>query len=137
MPERFRAELAPSAAGQPLNLGPALSGQTHQRAMRMIPARPLRRHNPRMKTLAGLLAAGCCVLMSVNVLADGAPDALRDVEGVERARFKAFVAADTKSLEQMLSSDLVYCHSTGQCQNKDEVVAAIGSHQTIYHALDV
>jgi ketosteroid isomerase-like protein len=90
-----------------------------------------------MKTLAWLLAAGCTVLMSGMALAGDGSGALREVEGVERARFKAFVAADIKSLQQMLADDLVYCHSTGQCQNKQEVVAALGSHQTIYHALDV
>jgi ketosteroid isomerase-like protein len=75
--------------------------------------------------------------MSGNAIADDGRSALTEVEAVERARFKAFVAADMKALQAILADDLVYCHSSGQCQNKKEVVAALGSHQTIYHALDV
>ena len=65
------------------------------------------------------------------------PVALNEVEALERARFKAWIAADTSVMRPMLGDDLVYCHSTGQCQNKEEIVAAIGSRETIYHAMDI
>lgn len=99
----------------------------------MIPARPT---IGGMKTLTAFAVLGSAIVMSATAWAgDGA--ALEEVEAVERARFKAFVAADAKALQELLADDLVYCHSTGQCQNKKEVVAALGSRQTIYHALDV
>jgi ketosteroid isomerase-like protein len=63
--------------------------------------------------------------------------ALGEVEAVERARFKAWIAADAAAMRPMLGEDLVYCHSTGQCQNKDEIVASIASRDTIYHAMDI
>jgi len=62
---------------------------------------------------------------------------LAEVEALERARFQAWIKGDTDAMRPMLGDDLVYCHSTGQCQNKEEIVTSIGSRETIYHAMNV
>jgi ketosteroid isomerase-like protein len=98
----------------------------------MIPVGGASRHNPGMKTLASLLLPGCALVMSGCTVTP-----LNEVEALERARFKAWVAADTSAMRPMLGDDLVYCHSTGHCQNKEEIIAAIGSRATIYHSMDV
>jgi hypothetical protein len=74
------------------------------------------------------LAAGCKTT---------APPRLADVEAVERARFVAWTHADTAAMRPLLGDDLVYCHSTGQCQKKEEIIASIGSRETIYHSMEV
>ncbi len=62
---------------------------------------------------------------------------LVEVEAVERARFQAWINADTAAMRPLLADDLLYCHSTGQCQNKEEIVAAIGSRETLYRKMDI
>jgi hypothetical protein len=75
------------------------------------------------------LLAGCQTMTA-------APD-LAEVEAVERARFEAWMKADTAAMGPMLADDLLYCHSSGQCENKEQIVASIGSRQTIYRKMDV
>ena len=75
------------------------------------------------------LLAGCQTLT--------APPNLVEVEAIERARFQAWIKGDTAAMRPMLADDLLYCHSTGQCQNKEEIVAAIGSRETLYRKMDV
>jgi hypothetical protein len=74
---------------------------------------------------------------STSASASDSSTALKEVEAAERARFKAWIAADPAAMRPLLGDDLVYCHSTGQCQNKEEIVAAIASRDTIYHAMDI
>ena len=82
------------------------------------------------------LAVGSLTLAAACKTMDAAPS-LKDVEAVERARFQAWIHADTAAMRPMLGDDLVYCHSTGQCQNKEQIMAAIGARETIYHKMDV
>ena len=79
--------------------------------------------------LALTLLAGCQTMTP-------APD-LAEAEAVERARFQAWINADTAAMRTMLADDLLYCHSTGQCESKEQIVASIGSKQTIYRKMDV
>jgi ketosteroid isomerase-like protein len=62
---------------------------------------------------------------------------LHEVEEVERARFKAWLAADAAAIAPMLGEDLVYCHSTGVCQNKKEVIDFVTSGKQRYLAMDI
>jgi len=75
------------------------------------------------------LLAGCQTMT--------AQQSLVEVEAVERARFQAWIKGDTAAMRPMLADDLLYCHSTGQCQNKEEIVAAIGSRETVYRKMDI
>jgi ketosteroid isomerase-like protein len=62
---------------------------------------------------------------------------LNEIEAIERARFKAQVAVDVAALRPMLADDLVYCHSTGVCQNKDEFIGFVTSGSNQYLAMDI
>ncbi|MEP7246338.1 MAG: nuclear transport factor 2 family protein [Gammaproteobacteria bacterium] len=75
------------------------------------------------------LTAGCQTMQSVPSLAD--------VEAAEGARFAAFVSADPAAMKPLLAADLVYCHSTGRCQNREELMASIVAKETIYRGMDV
>jgi len=63
--------------------------------------------------------------------------ALNDVEAVERARFTAQIAMDVAALRPMLADDLVYCHSTGVCQNKEEFIGFVTSGTNKFLAMDI
>jgi hypothetical protein len=65
-----------------------------------------------------------------------APD-LAEVETVERARFQAWIKGDAAAMRPILGDDLLYCHSSGQCQNKEEIVASILSNESDYQKMDV
>jgi hypothetical protein len=94
-----------------------------------------------MKTHIACLAVTCVALMTackVTVTDSDTPASLiSEVEGVERARFKAWVAADAAAVGPMLAEDLVYCHSTGVCQNKAELIDFVSSGKQRYVAMDV
>lgn len=80
---------------------------------------------------AAAAASGCRTTLTAI-----APD-LQEVEAVERARFQAWVRADTDAMRPMLADDLLYCHSDGRCENKEQVLSSIGSRQAIYESIDV
>jgi hypothetical protein len=64
-------------------------------------------------------------------------DPVKEVEALERARFKAQIALDVPALRPMLADDLYYCHSTGVCQNKEEFIGFVTSGTNKYLAMDV
>jgi hypothetical protein len=84
---------------------------------------------PLVVSLALPMLAGCQTMSA-------APD-LAEVEAVERARFQAFIEGDTAPLRPMLADDLLYCHSSGQCETKEQIVASISSNAADYQKLDV
>jgi hypothetical protein len=97
--------------------------------------RPLKRRLDMFKVftgaaiVAGAFLAGCQTMPAEPNLAE--------VEAVERARFQAWIDADTAAMRPMLADDLLYCHSTGQCETKEQIVNSIGSRATIYRKMDV
>lgn len=85
------------------------------------------------------ISLACAVVMSgcVSVTYNDSSTAFKEVEALERARFKAQVAVDTSTLRPMLAEDLLYCHSSGVCQNKEEFIGFVGSGTNKYLAMDV
>jgi hypothetical protein len=75
------------------------------------------------------LLAGCQTMSS--------PPNLGEVEAVERARFQTWVRNDVAAMAAVLADDAVYCHSSGQCQDKKGLLADIASKQRIYRKMDV
>ncbi len=73
------------------------------------------------------LLAGCQTM--------SAPPNLGEMEAVERARFQTFTRADTAAMQAVLGDDLLYCHSTGKCQTKPELIAAFASKDLVYRKL--
>jgi uncharacterized protein (DUF885 family)/ketosteroid isomerase-like protein len=67
--------------------------------------------------------------------ADGS--AMETPEKVERRRFAAMVAQDTKALEPMLAEELRYVHSTGQVESKAQFLETIRSGRLRYLSIEV
>ncbi len=84
-------------------------------------------------------AVGFAVALIGSVLSAGCNTvpALAEVEATERARFQAWTRADIDAIQPVLADDLVYCHSTGQCQTKAELIAALQSRETVYRSMEV
>lgn len=80
-----------------------------------------------LAVLLAVVLAGC----SVSRLA-GPP-----VHGEDRVRerFAAMTRADVAELRELLAPDLVYCHSDGRCETREEFLAAIAGGQTRYRAM--
>jgi uncharacterized protein YchJ len=66
-----------------------------------------------------------------------ASKAATDAEAVERARFQTWVKGDVAAIRAVMADDVLYCHSNGQCQNKQEFIAEIESKQRVYKKMDV
>jgi hypothetical protein len=81
-----------------------------------------------LTALASTLLVGCQTLTAT-------PD-LAEVEAVERARFQMWVKGDTDAMKAVLADDLIYCHSSAQCETKQQLMAAFASKHTIYRKLD-
>ena len=65
-------------------------------------------------------------------------DAAGDVAPVlaaEDARFAAMVAADAGEMRRWFADDLVYVHSTGQVESRDQLIESITSGRTRYVAV--
>ena len=75
------------------------------------------------------------LLLSPTVFA--ASKAATDAEAVERARFQTWVKSDVAGMKAVMADDVLYCHSSGQCQNKQEFIADIESKQRVYKKMDV
>ena len=78
------------------------------------------------------LTSGC-----VTVTVSDSQSSRTEVEQVERARFQAWVRKDMAALERVIATDVLYCHSTGVCQNKAELIQFITGGQSVYKAMDV
>ncbi len=83
--------------------------------------------------LSGLALNAACVTVQVS----DSESSLAEVAKVERARFQAWVQKDTTALSKVIAEDVLYCHSTGVCQNKAELTGFITGGQSVYRAMDV
>jgi uncharacterized protein (TIGR02246 family) len=86
-------------------------------------------------TRIALPLVALALLLSPAVFA--ASKAVTDVEAVERARFQTWVKGDIAAIKAVMADDVLYCHSSGQCQTKQEFVADIESKQRVYKKMDV
>jgi len=57
----------------------------------------------------------------------GTDELLRHVVEAEQALYRAQVAGDAAAIAPMLADDLVYIHSTGVAESKDEYIAGVAS----------
>jgi ketosteroid isomerase-like protein len=82
------------------------------------------------------LALACAVTLAATVLAQPATDPGKEVREANVRRFAAMVRADTAELDQRLADDLTYIHSTGELNDKAQLLAAITSKATQYHSIE-
>ena len=55
---------------------------------------------------------------------------------LETARIKAMCDLDIEQLEEILSDDLIYTHSTARQETKSEFISALTSGRTKYQSID-
>jgi uncharacterized protein (TIGR02246 family) len=82
-----------------------------------------------LAVFASTLLAGCQTMPAT-------PN-LPEVEAVERARFQTWIRGDAAGMNAALADDALYCHSNGQCQTKQELVAEVASRQRVYKKMDL
>lgn len=63
--------------------------------------------------------------------------AVKEVEALERQRFEAQVKKDYAVLEKVFADDLVYTHSNGHQNNKQEYIQSIRDGKSQYEKIDV
>ena len=66
-----------------------------------------------------------------------AASAVSEVEAVERARFQTWVKGDVAAMREVMADDVLYCHSNGQCQTKQEFIGEIESKQRVYKEMNL
>ena len=82
-----------------------------------------------------LIAIAVLPVASIHAQTKSAGDA-DEVKRLEQQRVEALVRGDIKTLEQMLSDDLTYTHSTGRVDTKAEFIGALTSGAVRYHQMD-
>ncbi len=60
----------------------------------------------------------------------------QDIRAAERAWSKAIVAGDTAALTKLLGPELIYGHSTGIVDTKDQYIAKIASGKQKYEGVE-
>jgi ketosteroid isomerase-like protein len=57
-------------------------------------------------------------------------------KALDRKWAEATTHADVVALDQILSEDLTYTHSSGRAQSKDEFIASVRSKELQYHSIE-
>ena len=86
-------------------------------------------------TRIALALVALALLPSPTVFATS--KAATDVEAIERARFQTWVKGDVAAISAVMADDVLYCHSNGQCQTKQQFIADIESRQRVYKKMNV
>jgi hypothetical protein len=81
-----------------------------------------------------LFLAGWCFFAPARA-ANPTDDLKAAVLRADEARIGAMLAADTRALDGLLTSDCLYVHSYGGTQSKAELLAALKNGAMKYHAL--
>jgi hypothetical protein len=63
-------------------------------------------------------------------------DAAGEVLATEDARFRAMIEADADAIEELLHTDLVYTHTSGEADDKSGILGAIVSGALDYLAIE-
>ena len=89
-----------------------------------------------MTRVALSICALASTLLAGSLTLAASPDA-SEIESVERARFQAWIKGDAAAIDPMLADDLLYCHASGVCQTKKEIMDSIRSKETEYKQMNV
>lgn len=81
--------------------------------------------------LRNLLVLGTCLLLSA--CANWIPRTQQEILNDEKLRLAAMIARDTNQLELRLAQNLVFTHSNGVRENKQEFLHAVGSGYYRFH----
>ncbi len=85
-----------------------------------------------------LLLTGIVMLLFITCFAHTKDSSvIKQVEQIERRRFDAQVHKDYDYLEKVFSPDLIYIHSGGAVNIKEEYIQSIKDGKSIYEKIDV
>jgi ketosteroid isomerase-like protein len=79
-------------------------------------------------------AIAVTLALSLSVAANA--ETPEQIQALDREWAQACVQADIAKLEQILSDDLTYTHSSGQTQNKAEFIATVREGKTRYRSIE-
>lgn len=79
-----------------------------------------------------LSLAACLVYLSAN-----GQSATEQIKSLEKRRFDAQLAKDTKALNDILADDLVYTHSNGLQDGKKTFIESIASGKQVYKTIEI
>jgi len=88
--------------------------------------------------MAGIKACrviACSVALGLSLAVANA-ETPEQIQALDREWAQACVQSDIAKLEQILSDDLTYTHSSGQTQSKGEFIATIREGKTRYRSID-
>ena len=88
--------------------------------------------NPPLLLLLFLLTAATAFPQAKNAKADVA----ETLKQLEKRRYELMVKKDLAALREMLADDLVYTHSNGLTENKEQYLAGLASGKSVYHAVE-
>jgi ketosteroid isomerase-like protein len=86
--------------------------------------------------LTGAYRAIVLTLALVLSLAGANAETPEQIQALDREWAQACVQADIAKLEQILSDDLTYTHSSGQTQTKAEFIATVREGKTRYRSIE-
>jgi ketosteroid isomerase-like protein len=66
----------------------------------------------------------------------GKVDSEETLKQLERRRYDLMIKKDLKALGEMLADDMVYTHSNGNTENKEEYLAGLASGKSVYYAVE-
>ena len=62
---------------------------------------------------------------------------IEQVQQAERQRFTALTAQNLAALDPLLADELLYCHSNGQVENKQQLLETVRTGRIRYESIDV
>ncbi|MFT5182871.1 MAG: ketosteroid isomerase-like protein [Alphaproteobacteria bacterium] len=65
----------------------------------------------------------------------GTQSDIAELEALEDQRYAAMLAADIRTLEELLHEDLIYAHSTGGMDTKEMYLAALRDKVSVYKSV--
>ncbi len=78
----------------------------------------------------------CLSLAAFCQTNNGKADSEETLKQLERRRYDLMVKKDLKALGEMLADDMVYTHSNGNTENKEEYLAGLASGKSVYYAVE-
>ena len=67
---------------------------------------------------------------------NGKADSEETLKQLERRRYDLMIKKDLKSLGEMLSDDMLYTHSNGNTESKEQYLASLASGKSVYYAVE-
>jgi ketosteroid isomerase-like protein len=67
---------------------------------------------------------------------NGKADSEETLRQLERRRYDLMVKKDLKALGEMLADDMVYTHSNGTTENKEQYLASLASGKSVYYGVE-